>query len=190
MSKTKANKNMYVFHINHVIICICNSLKCWFKHPLPYMFLLAWFGFVWHSWFASLPWGDLVVRCSWIYSIVVPTETLLFVDLGFENLLLLLACLHHNPCCVDASSLHQPLFAHLCGHDLVCSQGSAPCWLQQGSTSLKPFLPIWTLCSPLTPHFTPRRMVHGDYHYFHPFMKALLDISTLFDVKFCFIILC
>jgi hypothetical protein len=23
------------FVINHIAICTCNSLKCWFKHPLP-----------------------------------------------------------------------------------------------------------------------------------------------------------
>ena len=22
-----------VFNINHIAICMCNSLKCWFKHP-------------------------------------------------------------------------------------------------------------------------------------------------------------
>ena len=24
-------------YINHVAICMCTSLTCWFKHPLPYI---------------------------------------------------------------------------------------------------------------------------------------------------------
>ena len=23
------------FYVNHIAICMCNGLKCWFKHPLP-----------------------------------------------------------------------------------------------------------------------------------------------------------
>ena len=23
------------FYINHIAICMCNSLNCWFEHPLP-----------------------------------------------------------------------------------------------------------------------------------------------------------
>ena len=26
--------NIY-FYVNHIAICMCNGLKCWFKHPLP-----------------------------------------------------------------------------------------------------------------------------------------------------------
>ena len=28
---------IYILHINHAAICMCNTLKCWFKHPLPYL---------------------------------------------------------------------------------------------------------------------------------------------------------
>jgi hypothetical protein len=38
--------NIYIFYVNHIAICMCNSLKCWFKHPLPYMIL-------------EVPWDDL-----------------------------------------------------------------------------------------------------------------------------------
>ena len=34
MLRPKANMNIY-FYINHIAICMCNSLKWWFKHPLP-----------------------------------------------------------------------------------------------------------------------------------------------------------
>ena len=30
----KANMNTFSYII-HIAICLCNSLKCWFKHPLP-----------------------------------------------------------------------------------------------------------------------------------------------------------
>ena len=35
MFSTKANMNIHCFYINPIAICICNGLKCWFKHPLP-----------------------------------------------------------------------------------------------------------------------------------------------------------
>ena len=25
-----------LFYIHHIALCMCNSLECWFKHPLPY----------------------------------------------------------------------------------------------------------------------------------------------------------
>ena len=28
---------IYNFYVNHIAICMCNSLKCWFKYPLPQM---------------------------------------------------------------------------------------------------------------------------------------------------------
>jgi hypothetical protein len=41
MLRTKAN--IIFYNINHVAILMCNSLKCWFKHPLPYMILeVSW----------------------------------------------------------------------------------------------------------------------------------------------------
>ena len=40
MFSSKANMMFlyfsFLFYINHIAICICNSLKCWVKHPLPY----------------------------------------------------------------------------------------------------------------------------------------------------------
>ena len=32
---------MFFFNINHIALCMCNSWKCWFKHPLPSMFKLS-----------------------------------------------------------------------------------------------------------------------------------------------------
>ena len=32
------NANMLFFNINHIAICMCNSLKCWFKHTQPQQF--------------------------------------------------------------------------------------------------------------------------------------------------------
>ena len=29
---------IYTFYVNHIAICMCNSSKCWFKHPLPYSY--------------------------------------------------------------------------------------------------------------------------------------------------------
>jgi hypothetical protein len=31
----KVNMNVCFVYINHIAPCMCNSLKCWFKHPLP-----------------------------------------------------------------------------------------------------------------------------------------------------------
>ena len=36
MFSPKANMILYICNINHIAICMCNSLKCCFKHPLPY----------------------------------------------------------------------------------------------------------------------------------------------------------
>ena len=33
----KANMGFLNFYINYINIRMCNSSKCWFKHPLPYM---------------------------------------------------------------------------------------------------------------------------------------------------------
>ena len=32
-----ANMNTYFIFINHIAICMCNILKCRFKHPVPYI---------------------------------------------------------------------------------------------------------------------------------------------------------
>ena len=34
MFSPEASMNIF-FAINHIAIYMCNSLKCWFKHPLP-----------------------------------------------------------------------------------------------------------------------------------------------------------
>ena len=42
--RPKANMNTHTHthtYINHITICICNSLKCWFNHPLPYVIVLT-----------------------------------------------------------------------------------------------------------------------------------------------------
>ena len=37
---------IYIFYIKHIAICMCNSLKCWFKHPLSYIALYHFFSFL------------------------------------------------------------------------------------------------------------------------------------------------
>ena len=37
MFSPKPNTKFCFFNIKHIAICMCNSIKCWFKHPLPYM---------------------------------------------------------------------------------------------------------------------------------------------------------
>ena len=57
--RKKANMNIY-FYINHVAICMCNSSKCWFKHPLPYPKP------------ASFSHGSTIMQCKCIAKIVQP----------------------------------------------------------------------------------------------------------------------
>ena len=37
MFNPKANMNIIILYQPRIAICMCNSLKCRFKHPLPYM---------------------------------------------------------------------------------------------------------------------------------------------------------
>ena len=52
-------------HINyHIAICMCNSLKCWFKHPLPHSIMLMLQGPCLHSIFFVLMSNENITHCQ------------------------------------------------------------------------------------------------------------------------------
>ena len=33
----EAQRLIRICYINHIVICVCNSWKCWYEYPLPYI---------------------------------------------------------------------------------------------------------------------------------------------------------
>ena len=73
---------IYIFYINHIAICMCNSSKCWFKHPLPY---IGQWGLQTKTCKALLhSWKSLCLSCGTSFLIGVPhtkTHSMRYIEI-------------------------------------------------------------------------------------------------------------